>query len=81
MKLSAKLDHIDGDWSTHLQLQISMPYFQKLEEFLSGQKNAGKIIYPEETDIFAALSLTPFQDVKVVILGQDLIMAQVRPTD
>lgn len=44
---------------------------QALREFLRGEKAAGKIIYPPGPRIFAALDTTPFEDVKVVLLGQD----------
>lgn len=42
-----------------------------LREFLREQKRAGKLIYPPGAQIFAALDATPFDAVKVVILGQD----------
>ena len=44
---------------------------QALGEFLRAQKAAGKVIYPPGARIFAALDSTPFDRVKVVILGQD----------
>ena len=44
---------------------------QALGEFLRAQKTAGKVIYPPGARIFAALDSTPFDRVKVVILGQD----------
>lgn len=42
-----------------------------LRTFLQGEKAAGKTIYPPSRDIFAALDTTPFEDVKIVLLGQD----------
>jgi len=44
---------------------------QALREFLRVEKVAGKTIYPPGPEIFAALDTTPFEDVRVVILGQD----------
>src|SRR3954469_1423350 len=43
----------------------------KLKHFLKEEKQAGKTIYPKSTDIFAAFTKTPFDKVKVVIIGQD----------
>ena len=42
-----------------------------LSQFLRDEKAAGKLIYPAGIDIFTAFNLTPFDTVKVVILGQD----------
>jgi uracil-DNA glycosylase len=44
---------------------------QRLAEFLRSELHAGKVIYPAPGRIFAALDATPFEQVKVVILGQD----------
>ena len=44
---------------------------RNLKTFLQSEKASGKIVYPKNADIFNALNLTPFDDVKVVILGQD----------
>ena len=44
---------------------------QRLADFLRAEKRAGKIIHPPGARIFAALDTTPFDTVKVVILGQD----------
>jgi uracil-DNA glycosylase len=49
---------------------------QRLEQYLQSEKAAGHEIYPEEADIFNALNLTPFDDIKVVIIGQDPYHAQ-----
>ena len=45
-------------------------YYQKLHEFVYKEYDE-KTIFPEKKNIFAALKYTPYQDVKVVILGQD----------
>lgn len=54
-----------NSWSKVLKLS------QEIKEFLDEQKEAGKAIYPKEENVFQALKLTPLEEVRVVILGQD----------
>ncbi|MCD5380330.1 uracil-DNA glycosylase [Candidatus Gracilibacteria bacterium] len=54
-----------------LSKELDKNYFKEIVSFLKLEKKAGKIINPEEKNIFRALELTNFQDIKVVILGQD----------
>jgi uracil-DNA glycosylase len=42
-----------------------------MEQFLQGEEDAGRPFYPKREEIFNALNLTPFEEVKVVIVGQD----------
>jgi len=66
------LDHLkDEGWKKALAGEFSKPYFAKILSFLEAEKKAGKEIFPPENQIFDALNLTPFDQVKVVILGQD----------
>ncbi|MEO6423100.1 MAG: uracil-DNA glycosylase [Candidatus Nitrotoga sp.] len=58
-------------WKTVLSAEKQATYFKKLISFVDESRANGKIIYPENSDIFSALRLTAFEDVKVVILGQD----------
>ena len=58
-------------WLSRLSDEFNQPYMQELREFLIAEKKQGKTIYPAGSDIFAALNATPFDKVKVVILGQD----------
>ncbi len=58
-------------WLSRLSDEFNEPYMSDLREFLLTEKKLGKTIYPAGTDIFAALNSTPFEKVKVVILGQD----------
>ncbi|MDQ6977409.1 MAG: uracil-DNA glycosylase [Ghiorsea sp.] len=58
-------------WQMRLQDTFALPYMQKLEAFLQGEHDAGKIIYPKSEHVFQALNTTAFNQVKVVILGQD----------
>lgn len=58
-------------WKAYLQPLLEAPPMQALRTFLVDQARAGKTIYPPAGKIFAALDATPFDEVKVVILGQD----------
>ena len=51
--------------------EFAAEYMANLSQFLRNEKAAGKVIYPAGVDIFAAFNLTPFNAVKVIILGQD----------
>jgi uracil-DNA glycosylase len=62
---------IEESWKEVLEDEFSQPYFQTIATFLRNEKSAGKIIYPPGPLIFNAFNSTPFQDVKVIILGQD----------
>lgn len=62
---------MEASWKARLQSEFSLHYMQKLREFLSQESQHGKIAYPPEKQYFTALNLTPFDQVKVVILGQD----------
>ncbi len=57
-------------WQKILEPEFNKPYIAELEKFLISELN-NKVIYPSENEIFNALNLTPFEDVRVVILGQD----------
>lgn len=59
-----------NDWDAVLQGEFEKPYYKELREFLKSEY-ANHIIYPEMTDLWTAFQLTPYEDVKVVILGQD----------
>lgn len=62
---------IAESWKEQLQHEFDQPYFSALRLFLREQKSAGKIIYPPGSQIFAAFDYTSFNDVRVVIIGQD----------
>lgn len=62
---------IDATWFRLLLPEFDKAYFQYIRAFLKTEKLAGKRIYPPGSKIFNAYNLTPFPDVKVVILGQD----------
>jgi uracil-DNA glycosylase len=50
---------------------MEKPYMIGLVSFIENERSKGKIIYPKDKEVFEALKLTPFEKVKVVILGQD----------
>lgn len=58
-------------WTTLLSPEKQKPYFKDILAFLKKETAAKKTIYPAKTDIFNAIQLTPFEDVKIVIIGQD----------
>lgn len=58
-------------WKKVLLVEFTKPYMQELKKFLVKEKRDKKIIYPKGSDIFNAFQLTPIDQVKVVILGQD----------
>ena len=62
---------IEESWKKLLKDEFEQPYFIQLSEWLKSEKSSGKIIYPAGGFIFNAFDLTPFDKVKVVILGQD----------
>jgi len=62
---------LDSSWKAVLADEFEKPYMAELKAFLKAETDAGKIIYPLESDIFRALDACPFDQVKVVILGQD----------
>ena len=62
---------IEQSWKEALAGEFGKPYFASLVSFLRNEKAAGKVIYPPGSQIFRAFDLTPVQNVKVVILGQD----------
>ncbi|MCQ2140727.1 MAG: uracil-DNA glycosylase [Bacteroidales bacterium] len=62
---------IENSWKQALQSEFDKPYFAELVRFLHEEKRAGKVIFPPGPEIFKAFDLTPLDQVKVVILGQD----------
>jgi uracil-DNA glycosylase len=69
IELSASL--LPKDWQDLLKNEFDQPYMESLQSFLMAEQDQGKTIYPPADQIFTALNLTPVNNVKVVILGQD----------
>jgi uracil-DNA glycosylase len=62
---------IEEGWKNVLKAEFSKPYFQNAVTFIKTEKAQGKTVYPPGPLIFNAFDKTPFNDVKVVLLGQD----------
>lgn len=61
---------LHNDWKPLLEPEFDKPYFGKLRQFLAEEYRT-KPIYPDRDDLFNALRLTTFADVRVVLIGQD----------
>lgn len=61
---------IDESWKKRLQSEFEAPYFKELTDFVR-QEYATTRVYPPGSQMFAAFDACPFEQVKVVILGQD----------
>lgn len=62
---------LEPGWKKVLDPEINSVYFQGLKQFLKKEKQERRTIYPPGKEIFSAFNHTPFDRVKVVILGQD----------
>lgn len=62
---------LEPSWKRRLGSYLERPEMRALAEFLRAQKRAGKVIYPPGPQIFNAFAHTPFEAVRVVVLGQD----------
>tara|TARA_R110001592_G_scaffold146000_4_gene369924 strand:- start:1691 stop:2371 length:681 start_codon:yes stop_codon:yes gene_type:complete len=62
---------LEESWKRILSPEFELDYMRDLREFLRKEKAAGQTIFPAGSEIFNALNSTPFDRVKVVILGQD----------
>jgi len=64
------LVNLPESWRTVLTDEIDKPYFQSVVEFVTDER-AKYTIYPKETEVFSCLDYTPYDQVRVLILGQD----------
>jgi uracil-DNA glycosylase len=62
---------LSESWKPYLLTEFEKPYMQNLRGFLKSEKSKGKTIFPIGNEFFNSLNSTPFDQVKVVILGQD----------
>lgn len=62
---------IEASWKEVLGEEFNKPYFKNIVDHLKTEKEQGKTIYPPGPKIFHAFEATPFDEVKVVLLGQD----------
>ena len=58
-------------WLPALENEFQKPYMLGLNQFLEQESEHQTIVYPKPSDVFNAFKFTPFNEVKVVILGQD----------
>jgi uracil-DNA glycosylase len=62
---------LESSWHEKLHVEFKQPYFRALSDFLEQEQRQGAVVYPPKPLIFQAFSHTPFDRVKVVIMGQD----------
>ncbi|MCC5884009.1 MAG: uracil-DNA glycosylase [Halomonas sp.] len=62
---------LPASWERWLGNEFDAPYMQALRDFLAAEKAAKKVIYPHSSNWFRAFELTPLEQVKIVVLGQD----------
>jgi uracil-DNA glycosylase len=67
----AAIAHGEVTWTELLSEERQKPYFKELLAFVERERAAGKIVYPQNSEVFNALASTPFEQVEVVIIGQD----------
>lgn len=65
------MTEIEISWRDRLSSEFASPYMRDLKDFLNSRFTLGKTIFPRGDQYFAALNRTPFEKVRVVILGQD----------
>lgn len=71
MSESSSQIKLEESWKQHLQGEFDEPYMGKLKDYLAMRKKRGVTIFPHSRHWFRAFELTPVNEVKVVILGQD----------
>ena len=64
------METIPASWQSVLAAEVEQPYFQALEKFVTEERQT-QTVFPPEGEVFTALRLTAYPDVKVFILGQD----------
>ncbi|TAM22516.1 MAG: uracil-DNA glycosylase [Rhodanobacter sp.] len=69
--MSGEHIQLETSWKARIGAYLERPEMRALADFLRAEKRAGKVIYPPGPEIFAAFAHTPFDAVRVVILGQD----------
>ncbi len=66
----AYLLKVPQDWAPVLKEEFDKPYFKQLAQFLE-QEREQYTIFPPEKELYTALNLTPYENVRVLLLGQD----------
>ena len=65
------LPSLEVGWQKALESELNKEYMINLNQLLLEMRESGKKIFPEQGNLFSCMNLTPFHEVKVVILGQD----------
>lgn len=63
--------YMEPSWDARISTEFAKEYMGHLRQFLKSEYQKGKIIFPKGSEYFTAFNLTPFEKVKVVIIGQD----------
>ena len=61
---------VGSSWSKHIKDEFDKPYIKSLMEFITRERK-NHTVFPSRDDVFNAFKLTPYDNVKVIILGQD----------
>jgi uracil-DNA glycosylase len=69
--VAEKIAFMEASWLDRLSPEFEKAYMRELESFLASEISSGAVIYPPYELIFNAFCQTPFEEVKVVIIGQD----------
>ncbi|GAA5220500.1 uracil-DNA glycosylase [Membranihabitans marinus] len=70
MKIAPNIP-MENTWREVLFDQMQQDYYREIIQYLQGEKQLGKTIYPPDNKLFNAFNSTPFNKIKVVIIGQD----------
>lgn len=66
-----EIKNIHPTWLNYIQHEFNKPYFKIIASTIMADEANNNIIYPAQSNIFKAFNLTPFNEIKVVIIGQD----------
>ncbi|HSX37355.1 MAG TPA: uracil-DNA glycosylase [Chlamydiales bacterium] len=69
--VAEKIAYMEASWLEKLAPEFEKPYMKQLEHFLAKESSLGTVVYPPFELIFNAFCQTSFNEVKVVIIGQD----------
>ncbi len=66
----ANVPNLPPDWRTALSAEFAKPYWDELQTFVAEERKTQQV-FPPEAEVFSAFELTPYNSVRLVILGQD----------
>lgn len=69
--LEVEIDNIHPSWLPHVHKEVTKPTFLSLKKYLAGEYKKNINIFPPKQDIYSWTRLTPFDKIKVIIIGQD----------